>query len=78
MTNYEVHTFDESRETAELDPRDSVSAPVAMSPLKKGLLWLGLLAFFSLVIVCFGIHLGANGEDKWYTDAVVWLVTKFK
>ncbi|MCP4602282.1 MAG: hypothetical protein GY847_17490 [Proteobacteria bacterium] len=48
--------------------------PRKMSPLKKFMLWLGVIAVLCLAIVAAGVHLGAHGEGKWYTNAVMWIV----
>jgi hypothetical protein len=41
------------------------------------MLLLGLAALFAITIVIAGVHIGAVGEDKWYTSFAAWLAGLF-
>lgn len=44
---------------------------------KKWLIIAGLMLLMSLAIIIMGVHIGANGEGKWHTESIVWLVNVF-
>jgi len=41
------------------------------------LLWVVLPALLAAILVAIGAHLGANGQDQWYTRLVIWFVGLF-
>jgi len=70
-----MHGHEQADERSAIQP---FTVPLKRSFVKKSLIWLCALALVSMAIVGLGVHLGANGQGKWYTEVVVWLVTKLK
>ncbi len=40
---------------------------------RRPVLLLGSTVAICLAVVAAGVHLGAHGEDRWFTGAVIWL-----
>ena len=63
-------------EARDMPPR--LNAPpkgerTARKAAQKALLWLVIGLLFAFGVIAFGVHVGAQGQDAWYTDAVRWL-----
>lgn len=61
------------RSRRDWDPDD----PDRRSPLLWLTLWLFLPALLATGLVLFGVHLGAQHPEAWYTRAVGWFVDLF-
>jgi hypothetical protein len=81
MTTNPSHPRDPKSATVPYSTNKStVQTPLSVPSIKPGFFlakWLLFPLLLAGLLVAFGMHLGANGADKWYTRGVVWIVNLF-
>jgi hypothetical protein len=62
------------------DPiRSSVPPPPRpKKTLRRFVFWVIFALVFGVAMIVLGAYLGAHGKDKWYTEAVLWIVYIFQ